>query len=221
MGTLVLTITLNLLCILVVAMRTWTRWRMGTFSLDDGLMAIALGVFTACCIFTCLAVYSGLGTPDAGLEAWNMTTTTKVGAERRPLCPSLAVFLWSAYADGWDLQNIIFFQITYAWSLPFIKSSICLTMLRIITDKPLRIVIWVCMVASIASASKYLARTMPLGCSSSSFPSVSALCSPVDLLQWLDSLPSWLSASLWTTIGTRRSREGGVPRLRSSQASAT
>lgn len=46
------------------------------------------------------------------------------------------------------------FQVTYAWSLPFIKSSICLTMLRIITAKSLRITVWVAMIASIVSASE-------------------------------------------------------------------
>lgn len=60
----------------------------------------------------------------------------------------------TVWADTLNAQNIVFFQITYAWSLPFIKSSICLTMLRIITEKPLRITIWVSMAASIASASK-------------------------------------------------------------------
>lgn len=114
-------------------------------------MVIALGVFTACCIFTCMAVYTGLGTVDAGLEAWNMTSTIKASANKAFHFLSCRI---PTYADAWNLQNIIFFQITYAWSLPFIKSSICLTMLRIITDKPLRIVIWVSMVASIASASK-------------------------------------------------------------------
>lgn len=78
MGTLVLTIALNLLCILVVAIRSLTKFRIGTFSLDDGLMAIALGVFTSCCVFTCLAVYAGLGTKDARLTSWNKQEATKV-----------------------------------------------------------------------------------------------------------------------------------------------
>lgn len=63
-------------------------------------------------------------------------------------------FCMETGTDVLSVQHIVFFQITYAWSLPFIKSSICLTMLRIITDKPLRIVIWVSMAASVASASK-------------------------------------------------------------------
>lgn len=56
-------------------------------------------------------------------------------------------------------QNIVMFQVTYAWSLPFIKTSICLTMLRIITEKPLRVIIWIAMVASIVTASEYIDST--------------------------------------------------------------
>lgn len=77
-GTLALTIVLNVLCIVVVTMRTLTKTRTGTFSLDDGLMVLALGVFTACCVFTCMGVYAGLGTVDARLTAWNDVEATKV-----------------------------------------------------------------------------------------------------------------------------------------------
>lgn len=77
-GTLVLTIVLDVLCIVVVTIRTLTKTRTGTFSLDDGLMVIALAVFTACCVFTCMAVYAGLGTVDRRLTTWNDTEATKV-----------------------------------------------------------------------------------------------------------------------------------------------
>ncbi|PSR79578.1 hypothetical protein BD289DRAFT_442227 [Coniella lustricola] len=139
MATFVVTIALYALCLITVAMRTWTRIQTRTYALDDGLMVVALAAFTSCCVFTCLAVFSGLGTIDAHLETWNKVATVKY---------------------------IVFFQITYAWSLPFIKSSICLTMLKIITDKPLRVVIWVCLVASVASAMV-------------GFVAVVALCQPL------------------------------------------
>lgn len=172
MATLVLSATMGILCILVVATRTWTRYRTGTFAMDDGLMVIGLAAFVACSVFTCLAVYSGLGTVDERLDAWNKSQTTK--ASRDPV--DLTSLQWAKYGgiltDSHGTQNIVFFQITYAWALPFIKSSICLTMLRIITDKPLRITIWVCMIASIVTASKQLfsafclSRSIPGWCSS-------------------------------------------------------
>lgn len=86
MTTLVVTTLLNILCILVVTMRLWTRLQTGTYALDDALMVIALGVFTSCCVFTCVGVYAGLGTVDARLEAWNQSTTTKVS--RNAVVPS-------------------------------------------------------------------------------------------------------------------------------------
>lgn len=42
-------------------------------------------------------------------------------------------------------QYVFMFHITYVWSLPFIKSSICLTMLRIITQKAYRTILWLVM----------------------------------------------------------------------------
>lgn len=79
MATLAVTIALAILCIVIVAMRSWTRFRAGLFALDDFLMIIALGVFSTCCGFTCLGVYTGLGTKDAyPLVAWNQSQTTKV-----------------------------------------------------------------------------------------------------------------------------------------------
>lgn len=152
-GTLVLTIVLGVLCIVVVSIRTLTKFRTGTFSLDDGLMIVALGVFTACCVFTCMAVYTGMGTMDTRLTGWNDLETTKV-SESKSHRRREDLVINVLFADTSHIQNVVFFQITYAWSLPFIKSSVCLTMLRIITDKPLRIVIWVSMVASVASASE-------------------------------------------------------------------
>ncbi|KAF3763576.1 hypothetical protein M406DRAFT_231232, partial [Cryphonectria parasitica EP155] len=160
MATLVVTVVLAVLCIIVVGMRTWTRIQTGKYGLDDGLMIIAVGIYTACCVFTCLGVYTGLGTADGRLNTWNKTETTK---------------------------NIIFFQLTYACSLPFIKASICLTMLRIITEKPYRITIWAAMAASVASGV--------IG-----FIAVASLCQPISFY-WDTSIKGGWCASVSIITG--------------------
>lgn len=88
MTTLVVTITLDILCIAIVAIRSCTRFRTGLFALDDFLMLVALGIFSACCGFTCLGVFTGLGTKDAhGLGAWNSSQTTKVSINPFDIIP--------------------------------------------------------------------------------------------------------------------------------------
>lgn len=84
MATLVLAVVMSILCAVIVAMRTWTKYHLGTFSLDDGLMVIGLALFIACSVFTSLAVSTGLGTVDDRLTAWNDTETVKVSG-RQPL----------------------------------------------------------------------------------------------------------------------------------------
>ncbi|KUI70464.1 hypothetical protein VM1G_06004 [Cytospora mali] len=139
-ATLGVTIVLAILSVLLVILRTWTRVSTGTFGVDDGLMIIGMCIFVACCVSTSIAVYAGLGTRDMYLQIWNQHA---------------------------GVMYIIYFQITYAWSLPFIKSSICLTMLRIITEKKYRIIIWLSMAFSVASAM--------IG-----FIAVVALCTPLE-----------------------------------------
>ncbi|KAJ0343536.1 hypothetical protein KNSL1_010213 [Colletotrichum chrysophilum] len=48
---------------------------------------------------------------------------------------------------------LVFFQITYAWSLPFIKASICFTGFRITNRKRYRVILWTAMIASILSTT--------------------------------------------------------------------
>ncbi|KAK1486367.1 hypothetical protein CTAM01_12248 [Colletotrichum tamarilloi] len=84
-------------------------------------MGIGVAIYLACCVFTSIAVYAGMGTTDAHLQEWNMVAGIK----------------W-----------LVFFQITYAWSLPFIKASICLTVFRITNRRRYRTILWAVMIAS-------------------------------------------------------------------------
>lgn len=57
-------------------------------------MVIALAVFTACCVFTCMAVYAGLGTVDRRLTTWNDTEATKVSESQKKEESSLLIERW-------------------------------------------------------------------------------------------------------------------------------
>ncbi|KXH65117.1 hypothetical protein CNYM01_04838 [Colletotrichum nymphaeae SA-01] len=84
-------------------------------------MGIGVAIYLACCVFTSIAVYAGMGTTDGRLQEWNMVAGIK----------------W-----------LVFFQITYAWSLPFIKASICFTVFRITNGRRYRTILWAVMIAS-------------------------------------------------------------------------
>lgn len=167
-GTLIVTITLGVFSLLLVALRTWTRFNTSTFGVDDGLMVVGVIVFTACCATTCTAVYAGLGTRDDHLQPWNQHA---------------------------GIMYIIYFQVTYAWSLPFIKSSICLTMLRIITEKTFRIILWVSMIASVASAMIGFIAVVALCKPISAYwdPSVGGWCATIDIVTGLSYFVSVMS----------------------------
>ncbi|KAH9238261.1 hypothetical protein K456DRAFT_1826856 [Colletotrichum gloeosporioides 23] len=120
-ATLGVTICLGAISLIVVILHVWARQNTGALGLDDYLMIVGLGIFLACCTFTSIAVYAGMGTRDARLEEWN----------------------------SW----LVFFQITYAWSLPFIKASICFTVFRITNRKRYRVILWTAMIASILSTT--------------------------------------------------------------------
>ncbi|KAF0323353.1 cation-transporting atpase 4 [Colletotrichum asianum] len=125
-ATLGVTICLGAISLIVVILRVWARQNTGALGLDDYLMIVGLGIFLACCTFTSIAVYAGMGTKDARLEEWN----------------SVAGMKW-----------LVFFQITYAWSLPFIKASICFTVFRITYRNRYRVILWTAMIASILSTT--------------------------------------------------------------------
>ncbi|TDZ61802.1 hypothetical protein CTRI78_v004085 [Colletotrichum trifolii] len=126
MATLGVTLGLGGTSLLVVLLRIWARMKTRAVGLDDYLMAVGLLIFLSCCVFTCFAVFAGMGTYDNRLRDWNQVAGVK----------------W-----------LVFFQITYAWSLPFIKASICFTVFRITNRKRYRLILWSVMVASILSTT--------------------------------------------------------------------
>ncbi|KAJ0358474.1 hypothetical protein COL154_009099 [Colletotrichum chrysophilum] len=77
-------------------------------------------------------------------QEWNSVAGIKVNIPQSiTLCkPKLTVSQW-----------LVFFQITYAWSLPFIKASICFTGFRITNRKRYRVILWTAMIASILSTT--------------------------------------------------------------------
>ncbi|KAI1080225.1 hypothetical protein F5B20DRAFT_589642 [Whalleya microplaca] len=115
LATLGTTITLCVLAIVTVVLRCWVRFGNKAFGIDDFSMILGLLFFIACCIFTCMGCYSGLGTPDAAIQS----------------------------------ASVVFFQITYAWSLAFIKVSICVALLRITQAKRYVIPLWLVMLLSV------------------------------------------------------------------------
>ncbi|KAK8015969.1 hypothetical protein PG991_008857 [Apiospora marii] len=146
-ATLVVTIILGIMSIITVALRVYVRSTNKALGLDDYLMAIGLLFFIACCTFTCMDVYSGLGQRDAAFTDGqskddSYTLTPNVSAT----LPLLYVF--SGIATD-TTSGLVFFQITYAWSLPFIKSSICWALLRITTSRKYVYSLWAVMVFSV------------------------------------------------------------------------
>ncbi|KAJ0296727.1 hypothetical protein Brms1b_013690 [Colletotrichum noveboracense] len=104
-------------------------------------VTICLGAISL--IVVILHVWARMGTRDARLEEWNSVAGIKVSS-----FPD-----HSAKPKIDRLQWLVFFQITYAWSLPFIKASICFTVFRITNRKRYRVILWTAMIASILSTT--------------------------------------------------------------------
>ncbi|KAF6835132.1 integral membrane protein [Colletotrichum musicola] len=103
--------------VICVALRTRIRLVEGTFGLDDALMAagtVSYVVVVGLAVYGCLV---GLGTLEEKLNQW----------------------LWS---EG--LKIYIVWILNYVVALALVKSSVCLTIQRIVTtDRGLRIAVWV------------------------------------------------------------------------------
>ncbi|KAJ0159760.1 hypothetical protein CTA2_9154 [Colletotrichum tanaceti] len=103
--------------VLCVGLRTRVRLVEGTFGLDDGLMLAGTIVYVPCvglAIYGCLV---GLGTLQEKLNPWMFSEA---------------------------LKTYIVWILIYVVALALVKSSVCLTIQRIITtDKGLRITVWV------------------------------------------------------------------------------
>ncbi|KAK1621709.1 hypothetical protein BDP81DRAFT_511529 [Colletotrichum phormii] len=121
MATLGTTICLGSISLIVFILRLWARHKTRATGIDDYLMGVGVAIYLPCYVFTSIVVYAGMGTTDSRLQEWN----------------SVAGIKW-----------LVFFQITYAWSLPFIKASICFTVFRIMNRRRYRTILWAVMIAS-------------------------------------------------------------------------
>ncbi|KAL0933894.1 uncharacterized protein CTRU02_210693 [Colletotrichum truncatum] len=103
--------------IICVGLRTRIRIVERTFGLDDGLMAAGTVVYTAVVGLAVYGCFIGLGTLEAKLNQW----------------------MWSE-----ALKIYIVWILLYVVALALVKSSVCITIQRIVTtNKALRITIWV------------------------------------------------------------------------------
>ncbi|UZP43458.1 hypothetical protein NXS19_011274 [Fusarium pseudograminearum] len=85
------------------------------FGVDDSLMLVGWMLYVSVSGIVARSTYAGLGTRDVDLNAYLQNDGRK--------------FLWC-------------FQVTYCISLLFLKSSICVTLLRIAVIRLHRIIIW-------------------------------------------------------------------------------
>ncbi|KAM0337465.1 hypothetical protein ACHAPU_011542 [Fusarium lateritium] len=111
---------------IIIALRCYTRLRHRIFGVDDGLMMIGWMLYVAVSGIVMRSTYSGLGTKDEDLNANLQNDGRK--------------FLYA-------------FQVTYCFSLLFLKSSICVTLLRIAVVQTHRIIIWCTLVFAMASTT--------------------------------------------------------------------
>ncbi|KAK7931056.1 hypothetical protein PG985_001768 [Apiospora marii] len=100
-----LTFLFMALGVLAVGVRTWVRLRLNSFGLDDGTIVLALLTFIADAAFTLHGARVGVGTRNAGLNAWLTVESNK-----------------------WYL----FWILAYLSGMVVLKTSVCTTLLRIL-----------------------------------------------------------------------------------------
>ncbi|EMT69468.1 hypothetical protein FOC4_g10003192 [Fusarium odoratissimum] len=110
----------------ILILRYYPRLKHHLFDVDYGLMLIGWMLYVAVSGIVARSVFAGLGTKDENLNAYLQNDGRK--------------FLWC-------------FQVTYCFSLLFLKSSICVTLLRIAVIKTHRIIIWCTLTFAILSTS--------------------------------------------------------------------
>lgn len=141
----IITIVMYTLSVVIVCLRTYSRLSIRAFSTDDLLMIVgevscsvyhALQrddwltpselLFTAGVVCMLLLCFQGVGTPGALLTAKDMVDVKRVGLISSTClsCTDLN------FSQTWSV-----FEQVYISSLIFIKSSICVTLLRIAYDK--------------------------------------------------------------------------------------
>ncbi|KAH8657821.1 hypothetical protein BX600DRAFT_439007 [Xylariales sp. PMI_506] len=113
-----------------VLLRIYVRLKIKSFGLDDYLMVVGWAFFLACATFTCMDTVSGLGTVDDNIMAASP----------------------SGYITMNGYKWFFFFQVTYVWTLPFIKASICVALLRISQARRYRYPLWAIIIVSSGTA---------------------------------------------------------------------
>uniref|UniRef100_A0A8H7K799 Rhodopsin domain-containing protein n=1 Tax=Bionectria ochroleuca TaxID=29856 RepID=A0A8H7K799_BIOOC len=116
---LVVTITFTALMSLVFFLRIGIRLRYQELMREDYLMGAGYILNLVQNAFACYCAYNGIGLPDSDIPGGKQGPTYNEGLK--------AVFLW---------------QLFYLTSMAFIKSSICLTILRIAIIRWQRILLW-------------------------------------------------------------------------------
>ncbi|KAH7033715.1 uncharacterized protein B0I36DRAFT_362353 [Microdochium trichocladiopsis] len=115
----------GILSAITVLLRTWVRVSSAAFGLDDGLMLGGLAIYLADVALACEGARAGLGSPDAELSA-------KMATDSR---------MW-----------LIVWMLLYTCGLCMVKSSICVTMLRIAqTMQYFRICVYTLLAITVAS----------------------------------------------------------------------
>ncbi|KAH6876581.1 hypothetical protein B0T10DRAFT_532644 [Thelonectria olida] len=109
---------------IVVILRCSIRFRHGVFALDDGLMLVGWVLFVCLIGTVSHGSFVGIGLEDDKLNT-NMQRNGRM-------------YMW-------------LFQVIYCSSLPFIKGSICVTLLRIAVQKNHRIIVQVVLAVSCIS----------------------------------------------------------------------
>ncbi|KAF5009865.1 hypothetical protein FDECE_3938 [Fusarium decemcellulare] len=104
---------------LLVGLRCWVRAKHRVFALDDAVMLVGWMFFMATCGILARSTYAGVGAKDDELNA-HLVSDSK--------------------------RFLFYFEVIYCSSLLFIKGSICITLLRIATQRSHRIIIWATLV---------------------------------------------------------------------------
>ncbi|KAF5595178.1 integral membrane protein PTH11 [Fusarium subglutinans] len=119
---LIVPILFLILTAIIVILRCVVRLKYRLFGIDDGLMLIGWILHVAFTAVGIRAVYAGVGTKDKDLNAYLQVDGRK--------------WMWIG-------------QIIYDFSLTPLKSSICVTLLRIAVTKTHRIIVWATLIFTI------------------------------------------------------------------------
>ncbi|KAI1372056.1 hypothetical protein F4677DRAFT_273603 [Hypoxylon crocopeplum] len=121
----IISIVLLVISVAVVCLRVYIRWFEGSFWWDDGLMFGGLIMYTVLVGIACRSTYYGLGFRSANLTEAQQAEATKF------------MTIWTLF---------------YAACLVFIKTSICMTMLRLtVTMKYIRFAVYALLALCVVS----------------------------------------------------------------------